>query len=140
MIKGYNDEDMIFDEETGMYILTPEYVQQKCKINIFERLSQGDFTDPQGICHAILARISSIVYAYIHEFNFSDRQDNIIAGFKSARSIVKQALHQQTVAYFLDGAREIDNLAKCALEKTIPEFGISLIFTGEMPIVGEVES
>lgn len=140
MIKGYNDEDMIFDEETGMYILTPEYVQNKCKINIFERLSQGDFTDAQGVCHAILSRVSSIVYSYIHEFNFSDRQDNIIAAFKSARDIIKQALHQQTVAYFLDGVREIDNLAKCALEKTIPELGISLIFTGEMPIVGEVES
>lgn len=140
-IRPYTDDFMRWDEEQRKYFLT-ETALLSLGIDLRGRLAQTKATDPTLMINMILRNITQTVYSYIHSFNDSTTQDNIIATVGSARKVLFNALCEQALyvcalgdqAYSMDEAKirlMVSPHAKNILNDTnLPEYGVPLTYMG----------
>jgi hypothetical protein len=137
----YSDELMTFDEATKHYILTEKALEMN-GMALRRRLSLRRGAPVSEIINRLLRRVSDIVYNYIHKFNVANKlQDEIIAQYESARSIIYRAMLEQTEYVLLNGdlsrsvekdkrAIAIDYSVVETLNTVIPEFAVPITYTG----------
>ena len=143
-IYPYDDEYMIFDKATGRYILTEKYLIEKMGIDLSARINERNAVTPSALVNRLLRQVSNMVYNYIHAFNANNTfQDLLIAKLPSLRPLIMEAMTEQI--YYLsivgDVSRStdetkrrmgIDQNCKEVLERTVPELGTTILFTGEL--------
>lgn len=138
----YSDEYMVFDEETGRYVLTTKYVLDKIGVDIEGALNERNAVNPQVMAQRFLTEISDDIYEFIHAHNFYNaRQDYLIAVVPSLRKIIQKAMDQQFLYSRLNGLlgystdkdeqeQRISPKAQDTLLQIVPELGISILYTG----------
>ena len=137
-MKPYSNNDMTFNTQTRHYVLTQEYVQKIDPDIIMGLKNTADII-------STLEQISDDIYDYIHEHNMdNDAQDYIIAYTESGREIIKKAMEKQLLymaaigdaSLFLDDKRKfwISDKALRVLQRTIPEIGTCILYTGSLPL------
>ena len=140
----YSDEYMTFDERTNRYILTEKCAFDKLGLDISETLNDRNATNQQSALKRVLRQVSNTVYHYIHQYNLrTDLQDFIIAKVPSARAIIQEAMEEQLLYMAMKGdlsrstdkekrSLGMDENAKGALERFMPELGICILYTGDL--------
>ena len=138
----FDDEYMIYDKTTHMYVLTAKCALDELSIDLTTRLGGRRTINPQGMINTALKTVSLMLYSYIYQFNNrNDMQNLIIARYPSARNIIKEALKQQLIYYLTVGnlmrstdkdkrSMGIDELAKMLLAQPLAETGSSILFMG----------
>ena len=133
---AFSDDYMIFNEKSKRYVLTQKCLFDQYGIDLIDRL------DNVNQVNAVLNQISIQIYTFIHSFTIKNNvQDYILHNFDSARDILRRAMEQQAVFYCYNGdlsktldkeKREmyIDPIAKDILSETIPEYRVSILYTG----------
>ena len=140
----YNDEYMVFDTTLNQYLLT-EAALLKFGVNIRARISATSGIAPENEINYAVYRVSNIIYGYIHEHNTNNSlQDYLIAKVPSLRQIMFKAMIAQLLYMFRVGALDdstdekertlvVTNEARRELNRTLPEFGFSILYTGTLP-------
>lgn len=140
----YSDNYMIFDEQTGRYILTENYVREQLGIDLSEAINERNTTNQQIAVKRVLRQVSNAVYNFIHQYNVStDLQDFIIKKVPSARVMIQEAMAEQFLYMSAKGdlsrstdkekrALAMDENAKAVLERVLPELGICILYTGNL--------
>ena len=102
--KPYSDEYMIFDEMTGHYVLTSKFALDRYGIDLFEGINDRNSANLQIAVSALLKRVSTLVYNFIHSFTIHDRrQDFMIATNPYLRSVIQDAMGEQLVYMHMKG-------------------------------------
>lgn len=142
IIYPYSDEYMTFDENMNRYVLTEKYALEQLGLNLSEAVNERNSNNQQIAVRAILNRISTQVYNYIHEHCISDcLRDCVAHKIPSARKILMQAMGEQLFYVASKGdlsmstdlqkrVYSMDENAKSTLLRTLPEVGYSLLYTG----------
>lgn len=92
----YSDDFMIFDEETGHYILTEKYAFERLGLELYEDVNDRNNVNQQIAVSAILRQCSNLIYNFIHQFSvYNKRQDCIIATSPRMRKIIMDAMGEQ---------------------------------------------
>lgn len=137
----YNDNLMIFDEQSGRYVLT-EFALENNGTYLRQRLSYNKTINASGVINRVLSRVSEMIYGYLHSFNNENNtQDELIAKIPSLRKMIYNAMLCQAEYYIARGdlSRSPDvNLRKLAIDvsaremlnKTVPELGVPITFAG----------
>lgn len=140
-IEPFTDENLRYDEKTKKYYLTEEALISQ-GIDIRMRIAEGNSTSPEYIINGFINRVTAVIYAYIHNFNIdNNNQDFLISHIPSARDIIFNALINQAIYMYRNGdltlsinaeerERAYDDVALSELNKTMPETGYSLLYTG----------
>ena len=141
-IEPYDDERMIFDKVSCMYVLTPNALAES-GIDISAETENAAYS--QTVTASVLKRISRKVYNFIHMHNVDNpKQDWLIAHVPSLRKIIYEALAAQALYMYTVGdlalATDRDltkrsNISEdCAevLLTTVPELGICILYTGAL--------
>lgn len=144
MTYPYNDEYMIFDEQTGRYKLTVKYVFDKMGIDLEGAINERGGINAQILVERFLTDASDDIYEFIHEHNISThKQDFFIAKVPSLRGIIQKAMDQQLMYSRLNGllgfssdkdaqSVRICPKAKSTLLQIVPELGFSILYTGRI--------
>lgn len=145
MIQPYTDSYLSYDEKKNQYILTPKAILDAYGIDL-----NGEAVDPNNLTavRAILARVSTIVYAFIHSFNADNvTQDLMIAGTQEGRQMIFDALLEQFIYMRANGDMSLTDRTKAAapLLQTILELRFfeyepykvkySVLYSGRFPFI-----
>lgn len=140
----YNDEYMIFNEETNRYVLTTKYILDKYGIDLEGSINERNAVNTQIMANALLEEVSDDIYDYIHEHNADNaKQDLFIKHVPSLRNIIQKAMSKQflysrmngMLGYSADKEKQASHIcpkAKSILLQTVPELGISILYTGRI--------
>ena len=140
-IEPYSDDNMVYDEITGRYILT-EKAFTDFGYDLRSQIMDGGYTSPDNIIKGFFRTVSDMVYAYIHSFSGNTtRQDKLIACVPSLRDIIMRAMLYQAVYVYFNGnlslstkpeerAAAIDMTCQDMLAQTVPELGTSILYSG----------
>ena len=140
----YNDEYMVFDEESNRYVLTSKYAFQKLGIDLEGSIKQRGGVNSSILVNHFLEEISDDIYNYIHKYNINTaRQDYLIAKMPSLRNIIQKAMGQQLLYSRLNGMlgysveKEKRDCKVCekaidTLSQIVPEIGVSILYTGRL--------
>lgn len=143
-IYPYDDEYMVFDHSTGHYVLTEKYITEQMGIDLAGRINERNAINPSALVKRFLKQTSNMVYNYIHRFNIDNLlQDLLIAKVPSLRPLIQEAMTEQFYYLSIVGdisrstereKRElaIDENCKAVLERTVPELGTTILYTGEL--------
>lgn len=138
----YSDEYMVFDDYSGRYVLTTKFVYDKIGVDMEGALKEREAINPQVLANRFLVEVSDDIYNYIHKYNANNpRQDYFIANIPSLRKIIQKAMEQQFVYSRLNGLlgysadKDVKEQSICpkadeTLAQTVPELGISILYTG----------
>lgn len=138
----YSDEYMVFDDYSGRYVLTTKFVYDKIGVDMEGALKEREAINAQVLANRFLVEVSDDIYNYIHRYNVNNpRQDYFIATVPSLRKIIQKAMEQQFVYSRLNGLlgysadKDVKTQAICpkaaeTLAQTVPELGISILYTG----------
>ena len=138
----YSDEYMTFDEDSSRYVLTSKYAFEQLGLNLDEAVNERNATTAQIAVKRILKQVSNVIYNFIHEHCISDcLRDQVIAKCPSARKIIQEAMNEQLIYMSFKGDLSrstdpekrklmIDENAKAALLRIVPEVGYCLLYTG----------
>ena len=97
----FDDEYMIYDKTTHMYVLTAKCALDELSIDLTTRLGGRRTINPQGMINTALKTVSLMLYSYIYQFNNrNDMQNLIIARYPSARNIIKRSIEATTNILF----------------------------------------
>lgn len=136
-IAPYSDDYLIYNENTGRYVLTAKNLLENYGINL-----QVAVKDNAVGVQGILNMVSISVYNYIHKHNIDNfKQDAMIACTETGRKIINDAMCMQFLyikqAGYLSRSTDkekralaIDEDAKETLSQVIPEFGCSVLYCG----------
>lgn len=92
----YSDDFMIFDEQTGHYVLTEKYPLDKYGLDLYNGANDRNSTNQQLAVQAFLKQCSNVIYNFIHDYSvYNERQDYIIATNPHMRKIIMQAMGEQ---------------------------------------------
>lgn len=138
----FNDDDLRYDYEEHMYVLTESYVLRKLNINMAVELNTAAGANSALAVENELRHISSIVYGYLYTFNNAATIEFIIAKSPSAREIIKKALRAQLaymkqvgdLSYTTDRTKRefrIDEVCKQVLSHVVWETGKPLTYIGQ---------
>lgn len=141
-MQPYNDKYMIFDEDNGQYILTPDCLKDKLGVDMLGAINERNGINPSVMVNMFLRIVSDTVYGYIfrHSMN-NERQRNIIACLESGRKMIQKAMEYQFLYMRLNGvfllspdkAKQdvaLSPLCINALETVLPEIGCCILYTG----------
>ena len=140
-IEPYSDDNMVYDDITGRYILT-EKAFTDFGYDLRSQIMDGGYTSPDNIIKGFFRTVSDMVYAYIHSFSGNTpRQDKLIACVPSLRGIIMRAMLYQAAYYYFNGngwlstkpeerAAAIDMIGQDILAQTVPELGTSILYSG----------
>lgn len=140
----YNDDYMIFDEESNQYVLTEKCILESVGVDLTNKLNERNTVNSQVVVNRLLRIVSNQIYGYIHKFNANTfLQDKLIAKIPSLRKIIQHAMEEQFLYLSLKGdlsrsidqdsrALAIDETAKTILERNVPEIGTSILYTGDL--------
>lgn len=141
MTYPYDDDEMYFDHDLNMYVLTPTAAERK-GIDLSARVRQKGAVNGEILVRNYLERVSVLVYHYLHTFAIDENiQDAVIAKCPDVRPVIKQALKEQLVYFFQVGdlsrstdrskrALAIDETVKEILDHRIAGLGHALTYTG----------
>ncbi len=92
----YDDDYMTFDKLTGHYVLTEKYALDQYGLDLYTDANDRNSTNVQIAVKAILKRVSTLIYNFIHEFSiYNQRQDCIIATNPQMRKVIMEAMGNQ---------------------------------------------
>ena len=140
----YDDDFMRFDNDLNQYLLT-EAALIKFGVDIRSRLASTSGIAPENEINYAVYRVSNIIYGFIHDHNANNPlQDWYIAHVPSLRQIMFKSMIAQLLYLFKVGALDdstdekersmaISNEARRELNKTVPELGVSILYTGALP-------
>ena len=140
----YNDEYMIFDENTNRYILTSKCVYDRLGVDLEGTIKSRGAVNAQILANRFLEEVSDDIYEYIHKYNLNTaKQDLLIAKIPSLRNIIQKAMEQQFLYSRLNGIlgysvekdkreNRVCEKAINTLEQIVPEIGISILYTGRI--------
>jgi hypothetical protein len=142
MIQPYSDEYMFFDKATNRYVLTEKDVLETVGINLSARSKSEESK------RAYLRLASTQIYNYIHKHNMNNElQDFIISHTETGRAIIKEAMEMQVLLFASAGnlsvlpdenmrRLSVDMNAVAVLERIIPELGTTILYTGNLRVLG----
>ena len=138
----YNDEYMIFNEESGQYVLTPDCLTKRLGVDMLGAINERNGINPSVLMDMFLRLVSDTVYGYIfrHAVN-NEMQKQIIAKTLSGRKMIQRAMEYQFIYMRMNGVflmspdKEKQDVAlspMCidALQMTLPEVGRCILYTG----------
>lgn len=139
----YSDDLMIFDSRRGRYVLT-EAALESGGIFLRQRLERSrGAVDATAVINGVCRTASTHIYNYIHSFNHDNsRQDELIAKAPSLRTIIFDAMLEQTKYIIFKGDRTMSSdpdeqknyihpSAALILTETVRELGgRSILFSG----------
>ena len=140
----YDDDFMRFDNDLNQYVLT-EAALLKFGVDIRARLSATSNIAPENEINYAVYRVSNLIYGYIHDHNANNPlQDFYIAHCPSLRQVMFKAMIAQLLYMFRVGALDdstdekergmaITNEARRELNRTVPELGVCILYTGTLP-------
>lgn len=140
----FNDRYMIFDEEMNQYVLTEAYAIEQLGIDLSEQVNERNAVNPEIMIKRYLRIVSNEIYNYAHSFALDDnRQRELMKYVPSLRYIIREAMSAQLLYMRLNGAlsfeadKDKQAIAICAesksfLNRTVPELGCSILYTGLM--------
>lgn len=140
-IEPYSDENLRYDENKHKYYLTEQALINE-GIDIRGRIAEGSATSPEYVINGFINRVSAVIYSHIHEFNADNKhQDFLISHIPSARNMIFNALINQAIYMYRNGdltlsikdeerQKAYDNVALSELNTTLPEIGVSILYTG----------
>lgn len=149
IVYPYNDEEMVFDELLGQYVLTPKCAE-RLGINLEGRLRQKGAVNAELVARNVMAEVSNMIYEYMHRYVADEGlQDWAIATIPALRPLIKRALEAQFKYYMQVGNLSrsvdenkrklaIDETAKSILRRNVPELGHSLLYSGNWRRWGNV--
>jgi DNA integrity scanning protein DisA with diadenylate cyclase activity len=133
---------LVYNEYTGRYLLTAQYVSEKMGFNLQASILERGGESSAILIERFLEEASDDIYDYIHSFSiYNERQDYWIRTFDSAKKILQKAMDKQLMYSRLNGilgyssskdvqAQRICPKAIDVLNTVIPELGVSLLYTG----------
>lgn len=135
----YSDDLMIFDEESGHYVLT-ERAAEDNGTKMRERLSRRRSTNAAAVINRTLVRVSDMIYNYIHRGGDDCNKDRLIATVPELRRVIFKAMLEQLEYLLFNGdlsrsvdrdKREIaiDASAQETLNTFIPSIGVPITYT-----------
>ncbi len=139
---SYRDDYMEYDELLGQFVLTEKALVDVAAIDIRSRLSAAATVSPEAVIARVVATVSNNVYGYMYEYSIdNDAQKNVLCRLESARQILFRAMIEQAIFVCFNGdqtlaedpkqrANYLSKSAELMLNKTIPELGTSLLYTG----------
>lgn len=142
MIQPYSDEYMFFDKATNRYVLTEKDVLETVGVNLSARSKSEESK------RAYLRLASTQIYNYIHKHNMNNElQDFIISHTETGRAIIKEAMEMQVLLFASAGnlsvlpdenmrRLSVDMNAVAVLERLIPELGTTILYTGNLRVLG----
>lgn len=138
----FRDDYMEYDELLGQYVLTEKALIDVAAIDIRSRLSASSTVNPEAVIERIATTVSNNVYGFMFEYSAdNEAQKHVLCQLKSARQILFRAMIEQAIFVCFNGDQTLADdpkqrehyLSKSAelmLNKTIPEIGMSLLYTG----------
>lgn len=139
-IKPYSDDHMIFSENSGRYVLTPQAIQDRFGINLLDEAKNDAYAEIA--VNEVLDTVSLHVYNFIFSRSVhNDYQRQCINHLESGRSIVYEAMLRQFSYLKAVGdltkstdankrALWFDTMAEQTLLRVLPETGRSLLYCG----------
>lgn len=95
-IRPYSDDFMIYDPDSGHYILTEKSITDHCGINLRARLSEDKTINAEVVINKLCRTVSDMIYNYIHSHSvYTKRQDELIATRECFRNAVENAMEYQ---------------------------------------------
>ena len=140
----YDNDYMVFDYERNQYVLTQKFALEQLGLDLCEQANERNAVTANAMAQRFLRTVSNAVYNYIHKHNADNNtQDFLIAKCPSARMIIQEAMTAQLLYMRMNGAldyvadAEKQGLYVCPaciseLERTIPELGFSILYTGRI--------
>lgn len=147
------DELMYYDFEEHRYVLTAKDILDKKGENLAVRLNRGRTNNVENLVNDFLDEVSLSVYNLIYASNNKNREQcYMIAKTESGRKFIKKAMEEQCMYMLNNGdlnlfsgvdvrkgqvmdnfdARAYSPKAKNILATTLPEVGISLLYSGQI--------
>lgn len=86
--------DMIYNFEEHMYVLTADYVKNKTGVDLILHINDMYVTDKTTAVNRILEKISLQIYSFVYSFNsrYNDYQEYLMAKSQKAREILRRAM------------------------------------------------
>lgn len=137
----YNDDYMVFDEETNQYRITEAELERN-GVYLRAKLQLYPTINASNVIYGLTQTASNHVYAYLQQFSTDNfTQYCLIAKTPSARYVIKAAMLEQFKYIFSVGnlaispkKEERENymapMAVAKLNTVIPEWGHSMTYTG----------
>lgn len=86
-------QDMYWDMQEHMYVLTPEYVKDKTGVDLYLMMNDSYITDKTVATKRVLEKISRQLVEFIYSYNFdNDYQEYLMAKSEMARELIRSAL------------------------------------------------
>lgn len=138
----FNDRYMIFDEEMDQYVLTEAYALEQLGIDLSSQVNERNAVNPEIMLKRYLKTVSNMIYNFIRGYALDDlRQNELLKFVPSLRTILREAMGAQLLYMRMNGAlsfeadKDKQALAICAeskafLNRTVPELGRSILYTG----------
>ena len=137
----YSDTYMTLDPITGQYVLTEEALVGN-GTNLRAKLEYNRSVNASAIIMRHLSRVSEIIYNFIHSYsNENERQNHLIRMLEPLKVMLYRAMIAQSEYMLLNGdlsrsveadkrKMAIDDNARLILERTVPELGTSILYSG----------
>lgn len=139
----YTDGYLYYDENSNQYVLTQKAVLDAYGIDLAaEAVNPDNLTSVR----AILKRVTTVVYAYIHSYNTANYTQNcMIAYTQEGRKMIYEALLEQFIYMRANGDMSLTDKTKAVaplvptiLERKLYDFskiglGYSVLYSGTFP-------
>lgn len=104
MVYPLTNEDMLYDQNMHVYILTPEYVARMTGEDLYTRLNTRGLVDRTAFAKNFLKNVSRVVYSFIYS-NKSEKffREYLLAKHEGLYPIIKDALLEQCIYTLSNG-------------------------------------
>lgn len=92
-----NQEDMLYDNELHMYIMTLDYVKKRTGVDLTLMVNSPYVVDKTTAAQNIMKEISEqlYLYAYSYNINYKDYIEYLMAKSPKAREYIREAILKQ---------------------------------------------
>lgn len=92
-----SEEDMIYDKEAHMYIMTLDYVRKRTGVDLTLMVNSPYVVDKTTAANNIMREISEQIYlyAYSYNINYKDYIEYLMAKSPVAREYIREAILKQ---------------------------------------------
>lgn len=90
-------DEMYYDYDEHMYVLTADYVTKKTGVNLILMINSPYITDKNTAVKNLLTDISRQIYSFVYSYNvpYNDYQEYLMAKSEIARDLIRIALLKQ---------------------------------------------